>query len=375
MYCKQEQVPGKRIYFVRDSGLAKPVRGMGMFLKDRIHVLFCMAICILSVSVSGCSAKDVTKLQNYMPAPVATPGMTLYWGSDVKKQALDLIRSSKHQCYLDIYELSDSDIISALSDAHRRGVDVRVVLDATEKHSQTIGLLSLRKDKVPVEVLKIPQGISHIKMLYADNQVLIGGMNYGAESWLNNDGSVYIKQPNSSFKSLFLWDYNRASGIPGPDPVAIIPLVYDRNISMNVIQAIQNARESVAMEAFDLTDRIVITLLESAVHRGVVVEVLLDPTQSYNRKTASELRVAGITVRFYRPYQNELMHAKMLDIDHGQTFIIGSANFSRQAFMYNHEGDIVLHHVPEFDAAFQNDLSIQISRGTDYPVSGKHSSW
>jgi cardiolipin synthase A/B len=360
---------------MRNFGLAKLVRGSVMFLKNNLHASVCMVICMFSVLIVGCSTNGAKKTQSDLPSPAVEQGMTLDWGLDVKKQAMNLIVSSKHQCYLDIYELSDSDIINALAEAHHRGVDVRVVLDATEKHSITVGLNELQKGQVPVKVLSISRGISHIKMLYVDGHVLIGGMNYGADSWSNNDASVFIEHPNLSFRSLFLWDYNRAQDIPSPATAAVLPLVYDRNIKLPVLRAIQNAHHSIVMEAFDLTDTSVIHSLKAAALRGVTVEILLDPTQSFNRKAASALRETGIIIRFYRPYHNELMHAKIVDVDYGQTFIIGSANFSNQAYAYNHEGDLVLHDVPAFDASLQNDLSIQISRGTDYPVSGKHSSW
>ncbi len=348
-----------------------------MFSKGKIRfTIWIAAVCMSSAAISGCQTEGNVVPSKYLPSPADAPGMTLVWGEDIKKKAIPLINSSKHECFLDIYELSDPDILKALSNAHARGVDVRVVLDATEKHSQSIGFPTLRKEGVPVYLLRIPRGISHIKMLYVDGQVLMGGMNYGADSWLNNDASVYIQHPNSSFKSLFFWDYKRANGIPSAAPVPVSPLVYDRGIEQDVMLAIQNAHESIAMEAFDLTDSSVVHALESANNRGVTVEVLLDPTQSYNRKTAAALRNAGITVRFYRSCQNELMHAKIVDIDHGKTFIIGSANFSHQAYTYNHESDIVLHHVPTFDISFQDNLSFQVSRGTDYPVSGQqHKNW
>ncbi len=353
---------------IREYGLANRKGEPIMLFIKRTKALFCGIMCISSLAIVGCSPQRSTGEAGHLPSPVTQSGMVMDWGEDVKRQALLLIQASQHTCYLDIYELSDVDIIQALAAAHRRGVDVRVVLDATEKHSQTVGYPTLLKDGIQVRVLTIPRGISHIKMLSVDQHVLIGGMNYGAHSWLNNDASIYIEQTNMSFTSLFLWDYNRANGHLHAAPKVTPPLMYDRNIKEHVLSAIQNAHQTIIMEAFDLTDKTVIRALESAVRREVTVEVLLDPTQSYNRIPASTLRDAGVTVRFYRPYQGELMHAKIVDVDHGSVFIIGSANFSHQAFSYNHEGDIELHNVPAFDTSLQNDLTIQIARGTDYPA-------
>lgn len=306
-----------------------------------------------------------------MPAPVSERGMTLLWGSEVKQQVLWMMNHSRQRVYVDIYELSDADILTALLKAHHRRLDVRVVVDATESHSQTVAVPTLERAGVPIVSFRVPRGISHIKMVVSDAGVLIGGMNFGSQSWLNNDGSVYIRQPNASFLALFRWDWQRAQGIPTMQPNYIPPLLDDRQTEQAVVSAITQAQQAVDVEAFDLSDKAVVSALDNAAQRGIPVEVLLDPGQYYNRKSANSLRDAGVTIRFYRPYGGEWMHAKMLDVDHGAVFIIGSANFSHQAYTYNHEGDIMLTHVPAFSKAFEDNLSLQISRGTDFPLSKK----
>jgi cardiolipin synthase len=150
-----------------------------------------------------------------------------------------------------------------------------------------------------------------------------------------------------------------------------MPLLDDRRTEDHIVRAIQSARDTIYLEAFNLSDWRVLSALKAAARRGVLEEILLDPNQVQNRKSANELRDVGATVRFYVPYQNEWMHAKILDVDKGKTFIIGSANFSHQAYTYNHEADIELHNVSAFDKSLEDDLSIQIARGTDYPAPKK----
>ncbi|MCL6452197.1 MAG: phospholipase D family protein [Alicyclobacillus sp.] len=341
----------------------------------------CPSLCITSLCVAGLLFLATGCLparadpKPYRPEPVTEAGMTFDWGYSVKTQALQMIQSSQHLCELDIYELSDPDILRALAAARRRGVDVRVVVDATESASLQTAVPQLRRAGVPVAELRIPRGISHIKMLIADGPhggVLIGGMNFGASSWANNDGSVYLSHPSSEYQTLFRWDWERAHHVPAAAPTLTPPLVTDRGIEAQVVAAIEQAQHTISLEAFDLTDYTVLDDLMAAARRGVTVEVLLDPGQSLNRKAASQLRDAGVTVRFYKPYDGEWMHAKMLSVDDGKVFLIGSANFSHQAYTYNHEADIVLHDVPAFAQSLEQDLSIQISRGTDYPVRSAH---
>lgn len=331
--------------------------------RNRLWLL----LSVTGVLLTGCAQADASTPP--LPAPVTEDGMTLDWGKDVKAQALEMITQARRTCYFDIYELSDPDVLQALADARHRGVDVRVVVDATETHSQDVGVPTLRRDGVPVESLQVKQGINHIKMLVVDNSALIGGMNFGAQSWNNNDASVYLKTANPSFTALFRWDWARASGAPAASPSYQLPLVSDRQMEQDAQQAIQGATEQVAVEAFDLSDWGVMDALEAACKRGVKVEVLLDPTQYQNPKSADALRAVGATVRFYQPVDGELMHAKILDVDHGKVFFIGSANFSHQAYTYNHEGDIRLSNVPLFAEALEQNLAAEVARGSDSPAS------
>jgi cardiolipin synthase len=61
------------------------------------------------------------------------------------------------------------------------------------------------------------------------------------------------------------------------------------------------------------------------------------------------------------------MHAKILDVDHGRFFLVGSANFSHQAYTFNHEADLVLQNVPHFDQSLQSDLVPLMAGGSEYP--------
>ncbi|MFD1673445.1 phospholipase D-like domain-containing protein [Alicyclobacillus fodiniaquatilis] len=335
-------------------------------------------LCLFAVALVGCTPKNgvVMDTTQRLPQQVTTKsGIRFVWGPEVKQAALQLIAHSHHEVYLEMYELSDPDIMSALAEAHKHKLDVRVVLDATESHSTETGFPTLQKDGVNVRQLSIKEGIDHVKMLVTDDGVLIGGMNFGDQSWKNNDASVVIMHPNASFKTMFLWDFARAGGQAVEAPTLQLPLVDDAHIQTAVLHAIQTARKTIDMEAFVLSDKQVVSALEAAVGRGVALNLLVDPTEYYNRASVDALRNAGAMVRYYRPYDGELMHAKIIDVDDGKTFIIGSANFSHQAYTYNHEADVVLQNVPQLDASFRDDLSTQMARGTDYPMKESQHAW
>jgi len=300
-------------------------------------------------------------------APVRMGGDTLLWGLEIKPQALQMIRSSTRFCHLTMYELSDPDILQALAQAAKRGVAVEVVLDAKEPHSLSTGLPYLTAHHVKVRTLSIPGGISHIKSLVTEDgkgmHALLGGMNFGAFSWENHDASVYLSRPGASFEGLFEQDYARADGAESPSVWFAPPLLYDSQIKPAMLQAISSARQTISIEAFAFTDRSLIAALAAAVSRGVTVRVLLDPKQSYNHKTATELATAGVQVRYYAAYNGEYLHAKLISVDSGRFVFIGSANFSYHGFTINHEGDLEFRDAPAFGRSIDADAANQYWRG------------
>lgn len=336
-----------------------------------------MLTALASASLVGCGLWPTPSAGfGRTPAPARTPdGRELLWSGDIKQQALAMIHRSRRRVYVDIYECSDPDLLRALVAARRRGVEVRVVLDATEKHSEAIALPALVRAGIDVSPIAIKQGIDHVKMIIADSDVLIGGMNFGADSWQNHDASVYLPGQADAFLPMFLWDAARAHGEVAEAPEDRPPLISDRDIGPSVLRAIRGARREIDIEAFNLTDEEVLNALYGAIDRGVAVNVLVDPSQFRNRSAVEALREAGALIRYYRPYGDELLHAKILDVDHGDLFIIGSANFTHQAFTYNHEADVELTRVPAFSGAFEADLHEQLARGTSYPTHEKVASW
>ncbi len=322
----------------------------------RLQIFF-VSLWVFLLGGCGISANH---LPGSMPGAAVEGNMTLYWGPQVKERALQMIRESTDFCHFSIYELSDQDILKALVNAKNRGTDVEVVVDRTEEHSQSVAVPYLERAHVKVRSLTIPGGISHIKLLVVDTksgmESLMGGMNFGSASLYNHDASVFIKHAPGSFEQVFQRDYADALGVLNTAPVYPMPLVIDRHIAPAMLEAISGARRNIEIEAFALTSRPFIDALLAAKSRGVSIKVVLDPHASYERKTADTLTAAGIANCFYKPLQDELLHAKIMSIDDGRIFFIGSSNFSRQAFEVNHEGDIELFHVPVFGKTIDEDI-------------------
>lgn len=69
-----------------------------------------------------------------------------------KQRVLDNIRNAKRKIYIAMFEFSDMDIVNALIDAHRRGLDVKIIMDkknGNDKYSGGIPIPSFMPNILP----------------------------------------------------------------------------------------------------------------------------------------------------------------------------------------------------------------------------------
>ena len=120
--------------------------------------------------------------------------------------------------------------------------------------------------------------------------------------------------------------------------------------------ALDDARQRVLAEVYTLTDPEMIAGLAAAHRRGVLVRVLLDSNQPYNRHAFAVLSSSGVEVRWYRIPKGALLHAKIGLFD-GE-LVLGSANWTLSGLGVNHELDIETrdpHAVAAFESRFDSD--------------------
>jgi cardiolipin synthase A/B len=111
-----------------------------------------------------------------------------------------------------------------------------------------------------------------------------------------------------------------------------------------ILDAFNNARTSIDLMIYLLSDRDAIAALKNAVLRGVAVRVLLEQTpccssgNMMQRAVFGELQEARVQVQWANP-AFRLTHAKMAVID-GTTALIMSQNLTKTSFTFNREADI-----------------------------------
>jgi len=256
-----------------------------------------------------------------------------------------LIASAQRRVLVEVYELGRVGLIAALDARRTAGVDVRVITDPTVAASRA-SAARLDRLRVAERAYPVDDGrhqIDHVKLLIADGEAVVGGMNWGTHSDRNHDYVLETRIPAEIERlvQIFEQDWALAGGHPAPLAAIageIAQTAPGREIRAMLEAALTTARHTVLAEVFTLTDPRVIAELAAAHRRGVTVRVLLDPNQPYNRRGYDLLKGSGVEVRWYPVPRGALLHAKIGLFD--GALVLGSANWTLSGLGVNHELDI-----------------------------------
>ncbi|MEA2627776.1 MAG: cardiolipin synthase [Chloroflexota bacterium] len=276
-----------------------------------------------------------------------------------------LIGSAQRRVLVEMYELGRQDIVLSLGARRAVGVDVRVITDPTVVASRTSADW-LDRLGVPERAYPVDDGrhqIDHVKLLIADGEAVVGGMNWGAHSDHNHDFVLEtgVAGEVARLMGIFEQDWGLAGGRPAPLPAAVSQVAQTapgEEIRTMLESALISARQRVLAEVYTFTDPEVIALLAAAHRRGALVRLLLDPNQPYNRRGYEMLRAAGVEVRWYPIPRGALLHAKIGLFD--GVLVLGSANWTLSGLGVNHELDIETedpHAVAAYGSRFDSDWS------------------
>jgi phosphatidylserine/phosphatidylglycerophosphate/cardiolipin synthase-like enzyme len=269
-------------------------------------------------------------------------------------EAIDGARLSVHAA---MYSLTLSDVRDALLRAHRRGIDVKLVMESDNVDAEAPQ--RLKEAGVPL-LGDRREGLMHDKFIIIDGtEVWTGSMNFTTSGvYLDDNVLVRVRSRNmaedyeTEFSEMFVDDrFGPQRGRPTPNPritVSGIPMeVYfspDDHVEGALIQLLGGAQSSVNFLAFSYTSDGLGLAMVQAKARGIRVSGVMDADQSAsNQGTELEaFRDAGIDVRL--DGNAGQMHQKALIID-GKTVALGSYNFSASAEKSNDENLLIIHDV------------------------------
>jgi phosphatidylserine/phosphatidylglycerophosphate/cardiolipin synthase-like enzyme len=259
-----------------------------------------------------------------------------------------------------MYQLGNADMVDAIEDAARRGVEVRLIFDRDQWVND-----NARPSLVAagVEVHDSPAHFSHYhaKTIVVDGTraiVMSANFNDYSLSGERNHG-VILDDPwdIADLEEVFEHDWAGRASVLG---LACTRLVLGPDNSRERITALINsATSSLKMQELSFSDSSIRAAVLGRAAAGVVVQVILaDPEWiTSNPTAAAELHDGGVAVRYLSAYDN---HSKLIVAD-GDTAYVGSTNISYTSLTDNREAGVMLTDGPsvtELGSAFSSDWAI-----------------
>lgn len=231
-----------------------------------------------------------------------------------QEPVLTVLQSAKKNVLVEMHLLNDKDVMDALIQAHMRGVDVRVILDAQPANvgagnkpaiSEFAGAgISVREGSPASKTM-------HSKLMVIDDKIaLIMTLDQTRAGFLLNRGfGIIDREPDdiSEISSVFESDWDRkVPSLSNPN------LIWGPEASRSrLLDFIDTAIKTLDIEAAQMQDSDVIGHLIAAVKRGTAVRVIMSPPLSgsdLNAPGRQKLIAAGVQMRQLRiPYIDTTM--------------------------------------------------------------------
>lgn len=304
---------------------------------------------------NGCGGAHATPGIAFSPvvcaaAACAAPYVQVFVEPDAGEAPIvHAIQSATRSVWVEVYILTDRNIINALEDAAGRGVDVRVLLEPHPFGGGDVAAQQVMEELNAAGVQARPSDpayhYTHEKALVVDASTVyiltcnlsksgLGGSSAGA----NRDYGVIDTDASdvAEVAAIFQADWDHTHANVNNPRIVVSPI----NARGSLESLIRNAHRSLLVEDEEMYDTASEDALIAAAQRGVTVEVLLPPpsgSSSYGADVA-RLKAGGVHVRYASvPY----MHAKLIVAD-GALAFTGSENFSSTSLDENRELGILL---------------------------------
>ncbi|HEX4399780.1 MAG TPA: phospholipase D-like domain-containing protein [Galbitalea sp.] len=249
---------------------------------------------------------------------------------------------------MEMYELDDPTEEAALIAAHRRGVTVRVLLDAAYElrtaNEPTYTLL--RAGGVQVRFGR-SSTIFHIKTTTFDGAISdISTANLTPQYYATTrDAEIVDSYPVQVRAIERTFDNDWAGQNPASDEANAPGLIWSPNAEQAMINQINSASTSIQFTSEELSDPYIYRALADDAQRGVKCEIVMmdDPDWA---KAFGQVTSAGCVVHVLPDTPTGLyMHEKLVLVDAGtshESAMIGSQNASYSSLAFNRELSIVL---------------------------------
>lgn len=160
-----------------------------------------------------------TQAQNIVTTAVQSNNISTYFtraNQHPETALINVINSSKSTLNIAIYSITKYDIVDAIANAKKRGVDVKIITDkeCSSSSSQSKELSYLLRYNIPIKI-NSHSGLMHMKVTIADSStVTVGSYNYTQNASTENDEVLCVindRNVATTFQNEFTSMWNDSS--------------------------------------------------------------------------------------------------------------------------------------------------------------------
>jgi phosphatidylserine/phosphatidylglycerophosphate/cardiolipin synthase-like enzyme len=341
-------------------------------MARRRPAIFKLASALLvgaGVVAAGCGVQRTPLPARQAQARVAAqavesgPYTLLTMPEDGVQPIIQAMQGAKRSIKLKIYMLTTHDasaqLVSALVDRARAGLDVQVVLEVKPYIPPAPPDCKPNTVSPNMEAIKILQAggvrvrysspkfkFTHEKsMVIDDATAYVMTMNFTNSAFTaNREYALVDRKPEdvAELLRIFAADWNEDPYVPGDTPLVVSPV----NSRARILGLIDSAQRSLTIQVEYLTDPEVADHIAARVKAGVDVKIMLaylEPSPCMDGDTNAQerelLKGAGVTQLAFM--KNIRMHAKCIVAD-GERAFLGSENMTTTSLDRNREIGILL---------------------------------
>jgi cardiolipin synthase A/B len=259
---------------------------------------------------------------------------------------IGLISGAARSVRITMYELTDPAAVTALIDAHNRGVDTKVILDAAFHGHKTNAATFQQLSDAGVGVKWAPNGvIYHQKTITVDDTAAAIGTGNLTPQYYTTSRDAWVLDTNptdvAAISATFDTDYTTPPSGHAPPATPASNLIWSPAGRASFLQHIDQATQSIDVTSEELKDRAVLSALDNAARRGVQCRIVLTENPAW-AKAVAEVSAAGCSVHQFPDTKTGLyMHEKILLTDNTE-LIVGSQNLTTTSLLENRELSVAL---------------------------------
>lgn len=263
---------------------------------------------------------------------------------DSAKPVLDAIHASTRSVRIKMFAFSHRPLLEAVVAAHRRGVDVKVMLNPERRDGETDNDAAremLAQFGIEVRESNPAFDLTHEKSMVVDDEhAFVESLNWTEENFtLTRDYAVVTPSAYEVAEIIdcFEADWAREDFDPGSGAHLIWCPSNGRH---RIADFIDSAKHTLFLQNERYQDPVIIERLVRAAHRGVKVHVMARAAHHLKDgklvEGVSGMRILDdVGIKIHR-LKHMKLHAKMILADHERA-VVGSINFSPGSFDHRRE--------------------------------------